>query len=128
MHTGQGRLTRFETARLNMGYPLYATYFTLNGKMRAGYRYSTIEEAAENARRLARHYVGVKVKEFSVDQSGAVQRVLIMTDVQPYELGIEATLGRETCQIVEGKCDKCGAIVYDRPNFCGNCGRKVADE
>ena len=60
------------------------------------------------------------------------------------EQAIEATLGRGTCHINDGECDKCGAIIREkavtfltptRPgirmvekydaSYCPNCGRRV---
>lgn len=57
---------------------------------------------------------------------------------------VEATLGRGTCRLLDGKCDKCGAIIHGHANmylvsvgegmrtvkhrdvrFCPNCGREV---
>lgn len=60
------------------------------------------------------------------------------------EQAIEATLGRGTCHIKDGKCDQCGAIIRDKAvtfltptrqgirmvekydaSYCPNCGRRV---
>ena len=35
---------------------------------------------------------------------------------------------KRTCENVRGHCSKCGAIMYDAPNYCLNCGAKVAGE
>lgn len=31
----------------------------------------------------------------------------------------------ETCSNKRGICSACGSIMYDAPNFCPSCGRKV---
>ena len=32
-----------------------------------------------------------------------------------------------TCRNEHGHCSICGAIMYDAPNYCANCGAKVVD-
>lgn len=31
----------------------------------------------------------------------------------------------ETCSNERGRCSACGSIMYDAPNYCAICGRKV---
>lgn len=31
----------------------------------------------------------------------------------------------ETCSNKRGRCSACGSIMYDAPNYCAICGRKV---
>lgn len=38
---------------------------------------------------------------------------------------LNAELGSWTCENVHGHCSECGAVMYDAPNFCPNCGRRV---
>lgn len=33
-----------------------------------------------------------------------------------------------TCKNENGYCTKCGALMYDAPNYCPNCGAKVVGE
>lgn len=49
--------------------------------------------------------------------------------IKHVEVQCISTHGAErTCRNEHGHCSVCGAIMYDAPNYCQNCGAEVVGE